>query len=149
MRWVTDLRELNKQTIKNIYPLLNIQKILHSLQGATVFLSLDTCGGYHAVRIEPGRHACMAFISPFGTFQHICMLFGLANPGSVYSRMLDVAMNEKDQDFLMSYLDDILTYSGDPWAHLGHLTHVAAGIKIQPCKTKLFLVQGGVPGAQD
>ena len=53
-RWVTDLRELNKQTIKDIYPLTNIQEILHSLQGVTVFLSLDACGAYHAVRIKPG-----------------------------------------------------------------------------------------------
>ena len=48
-----------------------------------------------------------------------------------------------DRDFWTSYIDDILTYSGESWAHFGHLTqiilaHAAAGIKIQPCKTKLF-----------
>ena len=53
-RWVTDLRELDKQTIKDSYPLMNIQEILHILQGATVFSSLDACGAYHTVRIEPG-----------------------------------------------------------------------------------------------
>ena len=37
-RWATDLRELNKQTIKDSYPLKNIQEILHSLQGAIVFI---------------------------------------------------------------------------------------------------------------
>ena len=52
-------------------------------------------------------------------------------------------MKEVDRDFWMSYLDDILTYSGEPWAHFGHLTkvvlaHEAAGINIQPCKTKLL-----------
>ena len=54
-RWVTDLRELNKQTVKDSYPLTNIQEILQSLKGATVFSSLDACGVYHAVRIEPGQ----------------------------------------------------------------------------------------------
>ena len=86
---------------------------------------------------------CKAFISPFGVFQYMLMPFGLANARSVYSKMLDVAMKEVDRDFWTSYLDDILTFSGEPWAHFGHLTqivlvHVAAGIKIQPCKTKLF-----------
>ena len=38
MRWITDLRELNKPTIKDSYPLMNIQEILHSLQGASVFI---------------------------------------------------------------------------------------------------------------
>ena len=67
----------------------------------------------------------------------------MANAGSVYSRMLDVAMKEVDRDFWTSYLDDLITFSGEPWAHFGNLAqvvqaHVAAGIKIQRCKTKLF-----------
>ena len=70
------------------------------------------------------------------------MPFGLANTGSVYSRMLDVA-KEVDRDFWTSYLNDILTFIGEPWAHFGHLAqvvwaHAVAGIKIPPCKTKLF-----------
>ena len=59
--------------------------------------------------------------------------------------MLDVAMKAVDRDFWFwtSYLYDILTSSEEPWAHFRHLTqvvlaHMAAGIKIQPCKTKLF-----------
>ena len=91
----------------------------------------------------PGSHAYTAFISPFGTFQYIRMPFGLANTGSMYSRMLDLAIKNVDRDFWTSYLDDILTFSGEPWAHLGHLVqvvgaHATAGIKIQPCKMKLF-----------
>ena len=95
------------------------------------------------VRIEPGSRACTAFISPLGRFQYIRVSFGLAKTGSVYSRMLDVAMKDIDREFWTSYLDDILTFSGEPWSHFGHLAlvvraHRAAGIKIQQCKTKLF-----------
>ena len=61
------------------------------------------------MRIEPGSCSCTEFISPFDTFQYIWMPFGLANAGSVCSRMLDVAMKEVDQDFWTSYLDNILT----------------------------------------
>ena len=71
------------------------------------------------------------------------MDFGLANTGSVYSRILDVAMKEVDRDFWTSYLDDILTFSGEPWAHFGHLAqvvwgHVATGIKINPVRPSCF-----------
>ena len=71
------------------------------------------------------------------------MPFGLAKSESVFSRMLDVAMKEVDRDFWTSYLYKILNYSGKPWDHFGHLTQVvlaqaAAGIKIQPRRTKLF-----------
>ena len=76
-----DHRPERAEEVKESYPLMNIQEILHSLQGATVFSSLDACGVYHAVRIEPGSQVCTAFISPFiGTFQYIRMPFGLANP---------------------------------------------------------------------
>ena len=104
-RWVTDLRELNKQNLKDSYPLMNIQEILNSLQGATLFSSLDACGAYHTVRIQPESRVCPAFISPFGTFQYKRMPFGLANAGKVYTRMLVVAMKEVDRDFWTSYLD--------------------------------------------
>ena len=50
-RWVTDLRELNKQTIKDSYPLPNIKEILHSLQGSTLFSSLDACGANHKLNL--------------------------------------------------------------------------------------------------
>ena len=138
-RWVTDLRELNKQMVKDSYPLTNIQEILHSLQGYTVFSSLDACGAYHAVIIKPGSRVCTAFISPFGTFQYIRIPFGLANAGSVYSRMLDLAMKEVDRDFWTSYLDIILTFSREPWAHFGHLAqivqaHVVAGTRYNPVR---------------
>ena len=57
--------------------------------------------------------------------------------------MLDMAVKKVDRDFWTSYLDDILYFRDEPLAHFGHLiqvvlAHVAAGIKIQPCKTKLF-----------
>ena len=83
-----------------------------------VFSSLGTCGAYHALRIKT---ACTTFISLFGTFQYIRMPFRLANPGSMYSRMLDVAMKDVDRNFWTFYLDDILTFSGEPWAHFGQL----------------------------
>ena len=104
---------------------------------------MEAWGAYHAVRIKPGSCAGTVFISPFGKFQYICTPFGIVKTGSMYSRMLDVAVKEVDRDFWTSYLDAILTYSGEPLAHFGHLSevvlaHAAAGIKIKPCKTKLF-----------
>ena len=52
------------------------------------------------------------------------MLFGLAKAGHLYSRMLDVAMKDMDREFWISYLDDILTFRGETWAHFRHLAQV-------------------------
>ena len=84
-RWVTDLRQLHDVTIKDAYPLTNIQENLQKLKGAKIFTSIDACGAYHAIQIEEGSRECTAFISPFGTFRYIGMPFGLSNSGSVYT----------------------------------------------------------------
>ena len=89
---MTDLRQLHDLTIKDAYPLMNIQENLQKLKGAKIFTSINTWGAYHAIQIEEGSRDCTAFISPLGTFHFIRMPFGLSNAGSVYSRMLDLAL---------------------------------------------------------
>ena len=95
---MTDLRQLNDVTIKDAYPLMNIQENLQKLKGAKIFTSINPCGAYHAIQIEEGSRDCTAFISPFGTFRYIRMPFGLSNAGSVYSRMLDLALAHLPMD---------------------------------------------------
>ena len=65
------------------------------------------------------------------------MPFGFCNAGSVYSRMLELAMAHLPAKYWLSYLEGILVYSTDPWGHLEHLrkveqSHTQAEIKIQP-----------------
>ena len=79
IRWVTDLRLLNDVTIKDAYPLTNIQENLQKLKGAKIFTSIDACGAYHCIQIEEKSRDCTAFICPFGTFHYIHMPFGLSN----------------------------------------------------------------------
>ena len=126
-RCVTDLRLLDDVTIKDAYPLTNIQN-LQKLKGAKIFTSINACGAYHAIQIEEGSRDCTAFISPFGTFRYIRM---------------DLALAHLPVEYCLSHLDDILVYSMDTWDPLKHLksiveAHNKAGIKIQPKKTKIF-----------
>ena len=136
---MTDLRLLNDVTIKDAYPLTNIQENLQKLNGAKIFTSIEACGAYHTIQIEEGSTDCTAFISPFGSFRYIRMPFGLSNTGSIYSWMLDLALAHLPMEYWLSYLDT----SMDTWDHLKHLksileAHTKAGIKIQPKKTKRF-----------
>jgi len=119
---VTDLKQLNDVTIKDAYPLTNIQENLQ--KGAKIFTSIDACGAYHAIQIEEESRDCTAFISPFGTFRYIRMPFGLSNARSIYSRMLDLALAHLPVEYWLSYLDDILVYSMDTWDHMKHLKSI-------------------------
>ena len=46
LRFCTDLRKLNKQTVKDAYLLPQIDKTLDSLKGSQLFSSLDLKSGY-------------------------------------------------------------------------------------------------------
>ena len=132
------------------HPLRNI----HSLQGGKVFFSLDPCGAYHAVRIETGSRACTVFISPFGTFQYIQMPFGLANAGTVYNRMLDIAMKEwigtsGPHTWMISWLSvGSLGHTSDIWPrYSGHKWPL--GSRYNPVRDHVVPVWGGVPVEHD
>ena len=49
---VVDYRALNKQTVKNRYPLPRIDDLFDQLAGSTIFSSLDLAQGYHQIRIS-------------------------------------------------------------------------------------------------
>ena len=52
-RWLCiDYRQLNKMTIKNRYPLPDIDDIFDQIRGVTIFSKIGLRSGYHQVRIK-------------------------------------------------------------------------------------------------
>jgi len=106
--------------------------------------NLDAAGAYHAVTKKVECRDYTAFVSPFGTFRFIRMPLRLSNAGFVYSQMKHLALSRVDPDNWMGYLDDVSGFASEPWEHLKNIkplveAHLKACIKIQPCKTKLWL----------
>jgi hypothetical protein len=51
-QWMcVDYRSLNKVTIKNKYPLLQIEDLFNQMKGARVFSKIDSRSGYHQLKI--------------------------------------------------------------------------------------------------
>ena len=53
LRTCVDYRSLNKQTVKNRYPLPRLDDLFDQLQGAKVFSSIDLQSAYYQVRLKP------------------------------------------------------------------------------------------------
>ena len=49
LRLCADYRALNKQTVKNRYPLHHMDDLFDSLSGSTVFSKVDLRSGYHQI----------------------------------------------------------------------------------------------------
>lgn len=69
VRWCCDFRRLNARTIKDTFPLPNIEDNLSRLSRSQFFSGIDGAGAYHVVAIAPEDRDKTAFSTPFGTYR--------------------------------------------------------------------------------
>ena len=117
-----DYRGLNRVTVKNKYPLPQINELLDQLKGAKWFSKIDLASGYHQIPIEPYDQRKTAFRTRYGHYEFVVMPFGLTNAPAAFMKM----MNSVFQDFLYKLviiiIYDIHVYSKDQESHRRHLT---------------------------
>ena len=69
LRFCIDYQELNKKTVKNKYPIFQIDNLFNQLQGSKVFLKIDLDSGYYQVRVQPVDIHKTAFRTPKGLYK--------------------------------------------------------------------------------
>jgi Reverse transcriptase (RNA-dependent DNA polymerase) len=111
LRPVQDYREINKWTIRDVYPIPQITHILEQLQGKTLFTALDIHWGYNNIQIRPEDRHKAAFQTPYGLYQPNVMYFGLTNSPPTFQKTMDRLfrpLKDKYPGMLFIYMDDIL-----------------------------------------
>ena len=124
---VIDYRALNKVTRKFMWPMPKVEDIFSKLNGATYFMTLDLCTGYHHIPLDKSSIAKTAFNSPFGKYEYIKVPFRLAQAPAYFQELMTGIL--KDFPFAIAYLDDIIIFSKTPQEHLSHICLVFEKLK--------------------
>ena len=129
-RWrkCIDYRTLNKNTIKNRFPIPRIDDILDRLERAQLFGRIDLKSGYHQIRIWPEDIHKTAFRTTFGLYEFLVMPFGLTNAPATFNRMMDRIFRSY-RSFVRAFFDDMIVFSKNETEHREHLTAVFNELK--------------------
>ncbi|GJZ71645.1 putative reverse transcriptase domain-containing protein [Tanacetum coccineum] len=134
MRMCIDYKELNKLTIKNRYPLLEIDDLFDQLQGACCFSKIDLHSGYHQLRVREEDISKTAFRTRYGHFEFTVMPFGLTNAPTIFIDLMNRVCKLYLDKFIIVFIDDILIYSKSEEEHEVHLKTILDLLK----KEKLY-----------
>jgi hypothetical protein len=127
-------RSLNEVTIKNKYPLPQIEDLFNQMKGASVFSKIDLRSGYHQLRIWESDIAKTTFCTRYGLYKYTVMCFGLTNAPAYFMYLMNKVFIEYLDKFVMVFINDILVYSGE---HEEHLRLVLEKHKINQLYSKL------------
>ena len=120
-RMCVDYRALNRQTIRDRYPLPRIDDLLDRLGKAKHFTTLDLATGYHQIAVKNEDIPKTAFRTQRGQFEFVVMPFGVTNAPATFQRMMNSIFKEELDDFVLVYLDDILIFSETLQEHIKHI----------------------------
>ena len=108
-RMVMDYRRLNKQTIKNNYPLLLITDLVDSMGNKRVFTKMDLRWGYNNVQIKEGDEWKAAFTTHVGSYEPVVMFFGMTNSPATFQGMMNEILRDMvNEGKVAVFVDDVL-----------------------------------------
>lgn len=142
-RFCVDYRELNKQTVRDSFPLPRIDESIDCLAGAKYFSTLDLAAGYWQVPLDNDAKLKSAFVVPGGLFQFEVMPFGLCNAPATFERLMETVLAGMQWKSLLIYLDDVIVFGSTVEEVVERLEAVftrlrEAKLKLKPKKCHLF-----------
>jgi hypothetical protein len=151
IRLCVDFRALNRASVKDNFPLPNMELILQQVVGSQMMSLLDDFSGYNQIRVKRDDKYKTTFTTRWGTFSYEHMPFGLSNAGATFQRAMQIAFDDLIGKIIHIYLDDLTVYSKNRSDHFGHLRKVLLhcrefGMSLNPSKSIFGVSQGKLLG---
>ena len=109
-----DYKGLNKACPKDPFPLPHIDQVVDSTSGCETLCFLDAYSGYHQIMMKESNQLATSFITLFGSFCYVTMLFGLKNMGAMYQKCMLKCFGDLIGRTIEAYIDNIVVKS--KWA---------------------------------
>src|SRR5438105_11653756 len=110
-RMCLDYTDLNKVCLKDPFGLPHIDQVVDSTAGSELLCFLDAYSGYHQVSLAESDCIKTSFITPFGAYCYITMLFDLKNAGATYQRAMQKCLHDQLGHNMEAYVDDVVIKS--------------------------------------
>jgi len=94
---------LNKITIKNNYPSLEIDDLFDRLNGVSYFHWIDLKLGYYQIRVEDANVKKTTMMTRYGFYEFLVMPFGLCNTLSTFTTLMNSIFDKKLDEFIIIY----------------------------------------------
>ncbi|CAH8602562.1 unnamed protein product [Dicrocoelium dendriticum] len=139
-RFCIDFRELNRVTVKDAFPMPQMEEIFSSLHSAKQISLIDLRSGYWQLPIaEEDRHKT-AFSVNGQQYEFLRMPFGLCNAPATFRRLLLMVL--ANLQGVVVYGDDIIVFSETEQEHVTRLGAVLqrldeAGLKLSRKKSQI------------
>jgi len=123
VRFLSDLRELNKRIIRKPYPLPKISTVLQELEGFQYATALDLNMGYYTLRLDLTTSDMCTIIFPWGKYSYQRLPMGASNAPDVFQAKMGTLF--QDLEYVRAYIDDLLILSSSTFEdHLDKLGKV-------------------------
>jgi len=106
---VMNYHKLNRQTVKNNYPLPLITELVDNMGSKCVFTKMDLWWGYNNVRVKEGDEWKVAFTTHVGSFKPVVMFFGMTNSPATFQAMMNEILRDMiNEGKVAAFVDDVL-----------------------------------------
>ena len=111
IRCCVNFRNLNRACLKDEFLLPNMDLLIDSTVGNTMFLFIDGFSKYNQIRMASKDAEKTTLKTPIGNFYYTVMPFGLKSVGATYQRTMMSIFHDMMHCELEDYVNDIVVKS--------------------------------------